>query len=124
LTAGFSWQDAILTSNPDGLEGNRFAGVPQQSGSLLLSHQSTNGWKSLLAVACQGDRQGDLANSFQVTGYCRYDTALHWQPSPDTELNFSIHNLSDKRYVSAVSGADFLRFGNRRQISLGFSYSY
>lgn len=119
-----SWQDPRIRHNPDGYESNRFAGVPSQAGSIQLSYTPAQDWSGLLTVSCQGKRQGDMANSFQVTGYCRYDAALQWQLMPDTHLNMSIHNLTNRHYVSTVAGADFLRFGDQRYGRLSLTYTF
>jgi len=119
-----SWQDPRISHSPDGHENNRFAGVPSQAGSIQLSYHPAQSWNSLLTVACQGKRQGNMANSFQIAGYCRYDAALEWQLMPDTQLNLSIHNLTNRRHVSTVAGADFLRFGDLRYGRLSLTYTF
>ncbi|MEM9808543.1 MAG: TonB-dependent siderophore receptor [Cyanobacteria bacterium P01_D01_bin.56] len=97
-------------------EGNRFANVPEHQASLWTTYEIQEGdLEGLgfgLGLFYVGERQGDLANSFQVDDYLRTDAALYYRRNGfNAALNF--RNLFDIDYISSVS------FGNRLQVERG-----
>ncbi|MEM9007342.1 MAG: TonB-dependent siderophore receptor [Cyanobacteria bacterium P01_F01_bin.86] len=94
-------------------EGNRFANVPLHQASLWTTYEIQAGYLQGLGFGLGlfyvGERQGDLANSFQVGDYLRTDAALYYHRNGfNAALNF--RNLFDIDYISSVS------FGNRLQV--------
>lgn len=110
-----------LSENNDGYQGNDFPSVPKKTASLSLAYQLTPSIKTFVGAVHQGKRAGDLANSFYVDAYTRYDAAVKWQINPKMAVNLSVQNLTDINYITYATAQDFVRFGNPRTWMLLFS---
>lgn len=110
-----------LSKNNDGYQGNDFPSVPKKTASLSLAYQLTPTVNTFVGAVHQGKRAGDLANSFYVDAYTRYDAAIKWQINPQMDINFSVQNLTDINYITYATAQDFVRFGNPRTWMLLFS---
>ena len=116
IVASYALTDTEVTEDNSGNEGNRFANVPEHQASLWTTYEIQRGDLQGLGVGLGlfyvGERQGDLANSFQIGDYLRTDTAIYYRRS---EFNAAINfrNLFDIEYISAVN------FGNRLQAERG-----
>lgn len=104
--------NAYVADNNDGYEGNEFFSTPKKNGSLWLSYQANPKWLLQAGAVYQGKRAGDLANSFYVDAYTRYDAAIQYQADKQNRVNFSVQNFTDINYVSYSSLNDFVRFGD------------
>jgi len=97
-------------------EGNRFANVPQHQASLWTTYEIQQGdLQGLgfgLGLFYVGERQGDLANTFQVGDYLRTDAAVYYRRNRFNAA-INIRNLFDIDYIGSVS------FGNRLFIERG-----
>jgi iron complex outermembrane receptor protein len=118
IIASYALTDTEVTadnSSPSN-EGNRFANVPQHQASLWTTYEIQRGdLQGLgfgLGLFYVGERQGNLANSFQVSDYLRTDAAIYYRRNRfSTAIN--IRNLFDIAYVSSVN------FGDRLAVSRG-----
>ncbi|MEM9005703.1 MAG: TonB-dependent siderophore receptor [Cyanobacteria bacterium P01_F01_bin.86] len=118
IVASYALTDTEVTednSDPSN-EGNRFENVPLHQASIWTTYEIQEGdLQGLgfgLGLFYVGERQGDLANSFQVGDYLRTDAALYYRRNRfNAALNF--RNLFDIDYISSVS------FGSRLQVERG-----
>jgi iron complex outermembrane receptor protein len=104
LIGSAAYTDAEVTKDNTFTPGNRIQGVPQVSGSLWVTHEIQDGdWKGLgfgAGVFAAGEREGDLANSFQVPGYVRADASLFYR-SKHWRATVGLKNLLDKEYIES-----------------------
>jgi iron complex outermembrane recepter protein len=92
-------------------EGNRFENVPQNQASLWTTYEIQKGdLQGLgfgLGLFYVGERQGDLANSFQVGDYLRTDAAIYYRRN-GFNAAINIRNLFDIDYIGSVNNGSRL----------------
>lgn len=103
IVASYAHTDAEVTEDNDIPEGNRLPNVPKNQASLWTTYEIQDGdFQGLgfgLGLFYVGERQGDIANSFQVDDYLRTDAALYYrQDRFNAAIN--IRNLFDIDYAS------------------------
>ncbi|MBE3670643.1 hypothetical protein BOO25_17090 [Vibrio navarrensis] len=118
-----SWLDNQIT-NSDRYQGKEMPGIPERQHAALLTYLPNDQWRFLLGVNHQPKRYGDASNSFKVDGFTRWDLQIEWQIFANTQLRFTMQNLTDEKYVSYIAGQDFVRFGEPRQCRLIGQYQW
>ncbi|NJK47208.1 TonB-dependent siderophore receptor, partial [Candidatus Gracilibacteria bacterium] len=111
LTASYALTDATVTvdnSIPSKVD-NRLANVPQNQASLWTTYEIQQGGLQGLGFGFGlfyvGERQGDLANSFQVGDYLRTDAAVYYRRN-GFNAAINIRNLFDIDYANSVAFGD------------------
>lgn len=96
-------------------EGNKLQGVPTLSGSLWSSYQLQSGnLKGLgfgAGVIAVGAREGNLENSYDVSGYTRFDASLFYDLSEQVRVSLNGRNLTDREYLETVASTDGNYYG-------------
>ncbi|MEL6394355.1 MAG: TonB-dependent receptor, partial [Bacteroidota bacterium] len=99
--------DSPLLSN----EGNSFANVPENQASLWTTYEIQTGELQGLGFGLGlfyvEERQGDLANSFQVDEYLRTDAALFYRKD-SLNAAINIRNLFDIDYIGSINNGNRL----------------
>jgi len=120
IIGNLSALNAEITKDTTYAEGNRLVGVPRLSGALWSTYQIQSGslkglgfGAGLIAV---GERQGDLANSFDVSGYTRVDASVFYDIDPKTRIALNGRNLTDRKYIETVSEATEIYAGAPAQL--------
>ncbi|WP_416671901.1 TonB-dependent receptor domain-containing protein [Egbenema bharatensis] len=105
--------------------GNQIANVPRNAASLWTTYTIPNGNLAGLGFGLGlfyvGEREADLANSFQVPSYVRTDAALFYRRG-NLDLAFNVRNLFDVDYIDAVD--DALRVYVADPLTFQFSVTY
>ena len=115
ITGGYAYTDAVITEDNEFDEGNRLNNAPENAVSLWTTYEIEQGSLKELGfpkgyrfaygagLFFVGERQGDLANSFQLPSYTRTDTAIFYKRDKfRTSLNF--RNLFDIDYFESSDG--------------------
>ena len=110
LRASYSYIDASITENNDGLRGNTLPNAAKHSGGLwarydVIPERLVTG----LGVFALSQRQGDNQNSFQLPGYARVDAfgAYTWQLNAyRVTAQLNINNILDRQYYQATNLRD------------------
>lgn len=117
VIASYALTDTEITKDRDrdggdGNQGNRLHNAPLHSGSFWVYHKFGEfAFPELsmgLGTFIVGQREGDLANSFQLPGYVRLDASVKYRkPIGKTNLTvqFNVQNLLDKEYYAAARPA-------------------
>lgn len=107
VIAGYAYNDARVAGS-DPLKGNLLPRAPENSANSWVKYQFTDGWLEGLSlgtgVFLASDRQGDLANSFQLPGYARWDMAAAYAVRlGDSRLTtrLNVNNVLDKQYFAS-----------------------
>lgn len=83
IVAGYAYTDARIAKDNNFEVGNRINGVPENSFNIWTTYKVQEGsLKGLgfgLGLFYQGERQGDLANTFQLPSYLRTDAAFFYE---------------------------------------------
>ncbi|MEH2081794.1 MAG: TonB-dependent receptor, partial [Nostoc sp.] len=111
VIAAYGYDDAFVSSDNLTPVGNRFANAPRHSASLWTTYQLQRGdLKGLgfgLGVYYVGDRAGDLANSYDIPSYLRFDSSIFYRRDNwRAQLNF--RNLFDTEYYLGSPNSDRL----------------
>ena len=109
VIASYSYLDAKITEDNDGLAGNRPANVPFNTASLWTTYELQRGdLQGLgfgLGLFYVGDRQGDTDNTYIIPSYLRTDAAIYYQRD-NWRAGVNIQNLFNQKYFQ---GANFGR---------------
>ncbi len=116
LIGSYAYTDARITKDNTGVQGKRLNNVPENAGSLWVKydfsgHKTLNGFSVGLGTVAAGQREGDVANTFQLPGYVRMDAfaAYKWnikQTRVTAQLN--IRNLLDKQYYESTDPNNYV----------------
>ncbi|WP_138501952.1 TonB-dependent siderophore receptor [Nostoc sp. PA-18-2419] len=107
IIANYAYIDGEVTAdtNPE-LVGNRLYGVPEHSASLWTTYEIQRGNLQGLGLGVGfnyvGQRQGDLANSFQVDSYLTTNAAIFYRRN-NWRFGLNFKNLTDVNYIESVS---------------------
>ncbi|UBF26362.1 TonB-dependent siderophore receptor [Kovacikia minuta CCNUW1] len=107
LIASYTYTDTQVTedSNPD-LIGNQLFGVPKHSASLWTTYEIQRGNLQGLGVGFGfnfvGERQGDLANSYEVDSYFITNAAIFYRRG-NWRFAVNFKNLGDVKYIESTS---------------------
>ena len=105
ITGGYAYTDATITEDNTFAEGNRLDNAPENAVSLWTTYTLQQGSLQGLGFGAGlffvDEREGDLANSFQLPSYTRTDTAIFYERGKfKTAVNF--RNLFDIDYFEAA----------------------
>jgi len=106
VIASYAYINAEITEDNTDIEGNRLRGVPENSASLWTTYEIQSGdLQGLgfgLGLNFVGERQGDLANSFQADGYFLTNAAIFYRRE-GWQVRLNVDNLFDIDYIESVS---------------------
>ncbi|MEH2069455.1 MAG: TonB-dependent receptor [Nostoc sp.] len=104
IIASYAYTDAKVTQSNDGQQGNRLFNVPFNFASLWTTYELQTGrLKGLgfgLGLFYVGEREGDLANSFETDSYLRTDASIFYQRN-NLRLGLNFKNLFNVNYIEA-----------------------
>jgi len=111
-----------LDGNPIGMnsgnQGNQLASVPRNSGSIWIKYDSNSGPLQGLnigtGVFVRGQREGDVANTFELPSYTRWDASVGYRlrlgrTRITPQLN--VYNLLDETYYDTSANRANIRPG-------------
>jgi iron complex outermembrane receptor protein len=102
IIASYAYTNAIVTADNTTPVGNRIDGVPENQASLWTTYEiqkgRLKGFGLGLGLFYVGERQADLANTFQFGSYLRTDAALFYRKDRFKSA-INIRNLFNQDYV-------------------------
>jgi len=125
VTTNYSYLDAVITKNNDGLQGNTPTNAPKHSGSvqLLYSPTTMNNTTLNLGIVGAGKRLGNSKNTFTVPAYTRFDIGAKYKHRKTT-YSLNISNAFNKDYIAVSYLEDDLYRGAPRTIWLSASHKF
>lgn len=109
LIATYAYTDAVILKGNNA--GKRLWNVPRNAGSLWakydLQQEALRGLSVGAGAYFQSQKEGDVANSFELPGYGRLDALVKYQlpvAKAKTTLQFNVENLLDHRYYASTVG--------------------
>lgn len=117
IVGSYAYTDAVITNDDRFEVGNRLANVPRHAASLWTTYEiqegALEGFGFGIGLFYQGEREGDLGNSFTLPSYLRTDASLFYRRDRlRVALNFK--NLFNTSYyegarsdVRVIPGAPF-----------------
>jgi len=125
VITSYAYTDSELTKQTDGTQGNRFAGVPRNAGSLWNTYQFQTGELQHLklgaGLVARGQQEGNNQNNFQLPGYALVNLMASYEfkvGKSKITAQFNVDNLLDKEYFPSTTG-----FG-RNRIAVGTPRSF
>ncbi|MEM8674918.1 MAG: TonB-dependent siderophore receptor [Cyanobacteria bacterium P01_G01_bin.67] len=123
----YAYTDAEVTEDNDTPVGNQLNNVPFNQASLWTTYEiqqgSLEGLGFGLGLFYIGERQGDLANSFELDDYLRTDAALYYRRgSLNTAIN--IRNLFDIDYARFADSPTYVQRGEPFTIKGSVSWEF
>ncbi|MFQ4146086.1 TonB-dependent siderophore receptor [Chlorogloeopsis sp. ULAP02] len=108
IIAGYAYTNARLTKDNTFEEGNFLSNAPENAFNLWTTYEIQQGYLRGLGLGLGfffvGERQADLANSFQLPSYFRTDAAIFYRRNQfRAALNF--RNLFDVDYFESAFGS-------------------
>jgi len=128
LIASYAYTDTRVLSDPN-YEGERLANVARNAGSLWARYQFAPQWAAGGGVFAQGQREGDVGNTFQLPGYARVDAMLAYRflvHAARASLQLNVDNVFDRKYYTASHQfvQDWIKLGSPRMARLTFRAGY
>ena len=107
IIANYAYIDGKVTADTNpALVGNRLYGVPENSASLWTTYEIQRGNLQGLGLGVGfnyvGERQGDLANSYQADSYFTTDAAVFYRRN-NWRFGLNFKNIGDVKYIESVS---------------------
>lgn len=113
----------VIDSTNPGEEGNQLYGVPHHSGRVFVRYDvepgGSRGWSFGGGAYAISSQQGDIANSFEIAGYTRWDAfAAYRMPTTRGNYTFQLNaqNLTDHEYYVASGSRSGVGIGESRKI--------
>jgi iron complex outermembrane receptor protein len=118
LIASYAYTATEVLVDPS-YQGKQLANVARHAGSLWARYTLNSQWSTGAGVFAQGQRQGDIGNTFQLPGYARIDAmAAYSFGLADTKasLQFNLDNVFDRKYYSGSHqyAQDWIKLGAPR----------
>jgi iron complex outermembrane receptor protein len=114
VIGNLTYDQAKVTRDNNGNQGRTLPGVPLRSGSIWARYdvggEAAEGFSIGAGLYLRGPRQGDTANSYELPGYGRFDTALSYRfrafGAKLATAQLNIQNLFDKVYFDHGSSSN------------------
>jgi iron complex outermembrane recepter protein len=127
IVASYAYTDAEVTKDNATPVGNRLDNVPFNQASLWTTYEiqkgSLSGLGFGLGLFYVGERQGDLANSFELHSRLRTDASIYYRRN-GFRAAINVRNLFDVDYASYSFGRNFIQRGEPFTItgSIGWTF--
>lgn len=118
VIASYAYTDTEVLEDPS-YQGKKLANVARHAGSFWARYAIDSQWSTGAGVFGQGQREGDLGNTFQLPGYARVDAMLAYRfglAGGRASLQLNVDNLFDKKYYTASHpwAQDWIKLGSPR----------
>jgi len=118
VIASYAYTDTEVLEDPS-YQGKKLANVARHTGSLWARYAIDSQWSTGAGVFAQGQREGDLGNTFELPGYARVDAMLAYRfglAGTKASLQFNVDNVFDKKYFTASHpwAQDWIKLGSPR----------
>jgi iron complex outermembrane receptor protein len=100
-------------------DGKELANVARHAGSLWLRYALDAQWTTAAGVFAQGQRQGDIGNTFKLPGYARTDAMLAYRfglGGAKAALQLNVDNVFNTKYYTGSHQfvQDWIKLGSPR----------
>lgn len=121
LIASYSYSLARTVQDNSGFQGNAYEGVPRNAGSVWGRFQATRALALGGGVFAEGDRPGDLGNTFELPGYVRLDAFAQYGFTVQRvrwTAQINVENVLNQRYFAGIynNSRDFIQPGSPRAV--------
>ncbi len=124
LNMGYSYTNARLVQSNTYPSGNQLANTPQHSASAKLDYDLSPQTRLTINGVYIAKRPGDLANSFEVPSYTRWDGGLRHDIDKNTTVTLGIRNMLNKDYVASSLDQNLVVQGRKRGVMFGITSDF
>lgn len=122
LVATYTYNDMEITKDNDGNQGNQKRNVPHHMGSFWVKYDTApgaaEGWSVGAGAIMRGEREGDDANTWQLSGYTKVDAMAAYRTrisGKGITAQINLKNLFDKEYYDrGGSSGSLAKYGEPR----------
>lgn len=116
VITSYAYTDTRVLEDPS-YQGKKLANVARHTGSVWARYALDSQWSTGAGVFAQGQREGDLGNTFQLPGYARVDAMLAYKfgwAGAKASLQLNVDNVFDKKYFTASHpwAQDWIKLGS------------
>ena len=128
MIGSYAYTVTRVLSDPS-YQDKQLANVARNAGSLWARYQFASQWAAGGGVFAQGQRQGDIGNTFQLPGYARVDAMLAYRflvGAARGSLQLNVDNVFDKKYYASSHQfvQDWIKLGSPRTAKATFRIDY
>ncbi len=128
LIASYAYTDTRVLADPT-YPGKKLANVARHTGSLWARYAIDSQWSTGAGIFAQGQREGDIGNTFQMPGYARVDAMAAYRfgwAGAKASLQFNVDNLFDRKYFTGSHQfvQDWIKLGAPRTLKATLRLDY
>jgi iron complex outermembrane receptor protein len=128
VIASYAYTDTRVLQDPT-YQGKRLANVARHAGSVWARYAIDAQWSAAGGVFAQGQRQGDLANTFQLPGYARVDAMAAYRfgwGGSKAALQFNVDNVFNQKIYTGSHAyvLDWIKLGAPRTLKATLRLDY
>jgi iron complex outermembrane recepter protein len=127
IIAGYAYTDAEVTADNRIPVGNALVNAPRNSANLWTTYEiqrgSLQGLGFGVGIFFVGERQGDLANTFEVPSYVRVDSSIFYRRN-NFRVGLNFKNLFDVEYFEAARSNVRVLYGAPFTVQGTISYTF
>jgi iron complex outermembrane recepter protein len=127
IIAGYAYTDAEITEDNTFDEGNRLNNVPENAFNLWTTYEIQSGDFQGLGVGLGfffvGERQGDLANTFELPSFLRTDAAIFYRRDR-FRAAINLRNLFDIEYFESATNINRVSLGDPLTVQGTISWEF
>jgi iron complex outermembrane receptor protein len=128
LIGSYAYTNTLVTDDPT-YEGKQLANVAHHTASLWARYALDDRWTTGAGIFAQGQRQGDIGNTFELPGYARVDAMVAYRFAfgrSKAAIQFNLDNVFDKKYYASSHQfvSDWIKLGTPRTAKLTLRADY
>ena len=128
LIASYAYTNTEVTEDPT-YQGKKLANVAPHTASLWARYAIDSQWMAGGGIFAQGQRQGDVGNTFQMPGYGRVDAMLAYKfglGGSKASLQFNLDNVFNTKYYTGSHQfvQDWIKLGSPRTAKVTVRLDY
>lgn len=118
VIGAYAYTSTRVLTDPS-YEGKELANVARHAGSLWARYSFDSQWTGGAGIFAQGQRQGDIGNTFQLPGYSRVDAMLAYRfalAGARAALQINVDNVFGAKYYTGSHQfvQDWIKLGSPR----------
>jgi len=128
LNANYSYINAQITKDNQGLKGKELRNVPKHSTTLLAIYEDTIFINSSYGlggnISYVSSKQGNSQNEFKLPSYTKVGLIYYYNYDKSLSFQLNIDNILNKDYIESSYDYSWLNPGNPRSFMFSMSYKF
>jgi len=128
LNANYSYINAEITKDNQGLKEKELRNVPKHSTTFLAMYENNIFINSSYglggSISYVGAKQGNSKNEFKLPSYTKVGLISYYNYDKNLSFQLNIENILDKEYIESSYDYSWLNPGNPRSFMLSMNYKF